>query len=178
MKGIVSIIVLALIAGAGWWFYQSSSNAPVIPDTAGDEMMGEHMMDDGGTMGDDMMESGMPTMEDGTIMEKKVIQMDGGMMSNEKSFNVTNSGFTFTTKEIRVKKGDTVTVNFESAGVLHDWTVDEFNAHTQQVQPGTKTSTTFTADKIGTFEYYCSVGQHRSMGMVGKLIVEQSPFGY
>ena len=30
----------------------------------------------------------------------------------------------------------------------------------------------FVVDKAGTFEYYCSVGNHRQMGMVGKLIVE------
>ena len=30
----------------------------------------------------------------------------------------------------------------------------------------------FTVDKTGTFEYYCSVGQHRANGMVGNLIVE------
>jgi plastocyanin len=28
------------------------------------------------------------------------------------------------------------------------------------------------ADKKGTFEYYCSVGQHRALGMKGKLVVE------
>lgn len=175
MKGILSIVVLVLIASAGWWFYQSGANMPVIPDTAGDEMVGDHMMEDGDMMQGGMMESGMPTMEDGTVTEKEVM-MDGkgmdGMMSNEKTFNVTTQGFAFTTKEMRVKKGDKVTVNFESASGMHNWVVDEFNGRTQQVQPGTKTSTTFTADKTGTFEYYCSVGQHRSMGMVGKLIVE------
>jgi len=40
------------------------------------------------------------------------------------------------------------------------------------VTPGTPTSVTFVADKTGTFEYYCSVGNHRAQGMVGKLIVE------
>jgi len=30
----------------------------------------------------------------------------------------------------------------------------------------------FTADTPGEFEYYCSVGQHRANGQVGKLIVE------
>ena len=30
----------------------------------------------------------------------------------------------------------------------------------------------FTADKVGSFEYYCSVGSHRSMGMKGVLKVE------
>ncbi len=35
-----------------------------------------------------------------------------------------------------------------------------------------KTFVEFTADKKGTFEYYCSVGEHRVNGMKGKFIVE------
>ena len=31
----------------------------------------------------------------------------------------------------------------------------------------------FTADKAGSFEYYCSVGEHKAMGMVGTLKVEE-----
>jgi uncharacterized cupredoxin-like copper-binding protein len=50
--------------------------------------------------------------------------------------------------------------------------VDEFDARTVIVQPGQTAEVEFVADKTGTFEYYCSVGTHRQMGMVGKLIVE------
>ncbi len=52
------------------------------------------------------------------------------------------------------------------------WVVDEFDAATGKVRPGTPTSITFVADKAGTYEYYCSVGNHRAQGMAGKLIVE------
>jgi plastocyanin len=30
----------------------------------------------------------------------------------------------------------------------------------------------FVANKKGKFEYYCSVGEHRAMGMKGNLVVE------
>lgn len=86
-------------------------------------------------------------------------------------FNVKGSNFSFDVKEIDVTEGDTVTINFESTDGFHDWVVDEFNAATAQVNPGTPTSVTFVADKAGTYEYYCSVGEHRSMGMVGALVV-------
>ena len=89
-----------------------------------------------------------------------------------KTFNVTGRNFSFSTTEIRVKKGDTVIINFESTDGFHDWVVDEFNAKTEQVNPGKKTTTQFIADKTGTFEYYCSVSIHRAAGMKGKLIVE------
>ncbi len=91
---------------------------------------------------------------------------------NAKVFNVTAKNFAFSVTEIKVKKGDKVTINFSSTDGYHDWVVDEFKAATQKVQTGGSTSVTFTADKAGIYEYYCSVGSHRKMGMVGKLIVE------
>ena len=89
-----------------------------------------------------------------------------------KVFNVTAKNFTFSITEIKVKKGDRVTVNFSSTDGYHDWVVDEFKAFTQKVQTGGSASVTFTADKTGIYEYYCSIGSHRKMGMVGTLIVE------
>lgn len=80
--------------------------------------------------------------------------------------------FEFSKTEIKVKKGDTVKINFQSTEGMHDFVIDEFNAATKRVSPGEVTSTQFVADKTGTFEYYCSVASHRAQGMVGKLIVE------
>ncbi|HEY5714693.1 MAG TPA: plastocyanin/azurin family copper-binding protein [Candidatus Gracilibacteria bacterium] len=48
----------------------------------------------------------------------------------------------------------------------------EFDAATEKVNTDGETSVTFVADKKGTFEFYCSVGSHRTNGMVGTLIVE------
>lgn len=92
--------------------------------------------------------------------------------TTEHTFTISGTNFAFDVTEMRVKEGDTVTVNFESADGFHDWVVDEFNAATEKVRPGTPTSVTFVADKKGTYEYYCSVGSHRANGMVGTLIVE------
>ncbi|NCP67794.1 multicopper oxidase domain-containing protein [Candidatus Peregrinibacteria bacterium] len=90
----------------------------------------------------------------------------------EVSFTVLGSNFAFDMEEIRVKEGDEVTINFRSTDGFHDWVVDEFDAATEQVQTDGETSVTFIADKAGTYEYYCSVGNHRANGMVGTLIVE------
>lgn len=95
------------------------------------------------------------------------------MMESEiKSFTVVGSPFTFDVKEIRVKKGDTVNLTFTNAMGSHDWRLDEFNAKTNILAAGQSQTIQFIADKTGTFEYYCSVSNHRQMGMVGKLIVE------
>ena len=74
--------------------------------------------------------------------------------------------------ELRVKEGDRVRIEFTSTDGFHDWVVDEFNAATEKIQTDGSTFVEFVADKKGTFEYYCSVGEHRVKGMVGNLIVE------
>lgn len=90
-----------------------------------------------------------------------------------KEFAVDASNFSFSVKEMKVKKGDTVKVTLKNIEGTHDWVLDEFTgAKTKVLKAGESETVEFVADKTGTFEYYCSVGQHRANGMVGKLIVE------
>lgn len=88
------------------------------------------------------------------------------------SVPVVGEQMSFSPSQIKVKRGETVTINFTSKNGLHDWVLDEFNTSTKTVSAGETTSVTFVADKAGTFEYYCSVANHRQQGMVGTLIVE------
>lgn len=90
-----------------------------------------------------------------------------------KTFAISGVNFSFSQTEIRVKKGDLVRIDFTSTDGFHDWVVDEFNAATEKVNTGGSTFVEFVADQVGTFEYYCSVGQHRAMGMIGNLVVEE-----
>jgi nitrite reductase (NO-forming) len=55
----------------------------------------------------------------------------------------------------------------------HDFVIDELGVQSDKVNNGETATVQFVADKVGTFEYYCSVGNHRAMGMVGKLIVTE-----
>jgi|SRR3989344_20135 len=89
-----------------------------------------------------------------------------------KEFTVEGSPFKFVPNVINVKKGDTVRVTFKNVTGTHDFVIDEFDVRTNQIGEGEEEEVEFIADKAGTFEYYCSVGNHRAMGMVGKLIVE------
>ena len=72
--------------------------------------------------------------------------------------------------DLVVNQGDTVTILFTAGDALHDWVLDGFG-ETKQVATGKSSSVTFIADKKGTFEYYCSVGSHRTLGMKGNFIV-------
>jgi len=96
----------------------------------------------------------------------------GPIMREVKVFDVEGVNFAFSQTEVRVKKGDRVRINFTSTDGFHDWVLDEFNAATERISSGGETFVEFTADEAGEFEYYCSVGSHRALGMVGTLIVE------
>jgi plastocyanin len=75
---------------------------------------------------------------------------------------------------MRVNRGDTVRVTFINERGTHDWSIDEFAlAGTAVLQEGEQETIEFIADQAGEFEYYCSVGNHRELGMVGTLIVEE-----
>jgi plastocyanin len=95
-----------------------------------------------------------------------------GTTGEVREFTVSGSNFQFSPSTIRVNEGDTVRITFQNQGGTHDWVIDEFNARTPVIQAGQSETIEFVADRAGTFEYYCSVGTHRQMGMVGTLIVE------
>lgn len=99
---------------------------------------------------------------------------EGSDVEGVKVFTITGSSFKFDPAEIKVKKGDTVRVLFKSEGGMpHDFVIDEYEVATNELGDGEEEEIEFVADQAGSFEYYCSVGNHRAMGMVGKLVVEE-----
>jgi cytochrome c oxidase subunit 2 len=81
---------------------------------------------------------------------------------------VNAKNFEFDQKEIRVKKGETITLTLNSTQGNHGLAIEGYD---QEVKSGH--SVTFTADKAGEFKFYCSVmcgAGHADM--TGKLIVE------
>ena len=91
---------------------------------------------------------------------------------HQKSFTITGQNFSFAPSTITVKKGDRVKIIFKNAGGFHDFQIDEFKIATKQIRGGAEEAVSFVADQAGSFEYYCSVGTHRAMGMHGTLVVE------
>jgi len=89
-----------------------------------------------------------------------------------KEFTVSGQNFSFTPNSITVKKGNKVKITFKSIDGFHDFRIDEYGVATKQLQFPAEEVLEFTADKAGNFEYYCSVGSHRAMGMFGTLKVE------
>lgn len=89
-----------------------------------------------------------------------------------KEFTITTKNFTFSPSTMRVSRGDIVRITLQNQGGTHDLVLDAFNARTKVLQNGQSETIEFTASSTGSFEYYCSVGTHRQMGMTGTLTVE------
>ncbi len=96
-----------------------------------------------------------------------------GMESSAKTIEVEAGSFYYKPNEIRVKKGETVKIVMKSVSMMHDFVIDELNVKMPITKNGETGTVEFVADKAGTFEYYCSVGQHRANGQVGTIIVEE-----
>jgi plastocyanin len=93
-------------------------------------------------------------------------------ITNSQIINVEGGMYYFKPNEIKVKKGVPVKIVFSNVGGNHDFVIDELNVKSKLIGSGQTDTVEFTPDKIGTFEFYCSVGNHRAMGMKGILVVE------
>lgn len=117
-------------------------------------------------------------MEDKTAAEmEKADSEPAGTVADSagsavKEFTVEGSSFKFVPNTMTVKEGDTVRVTFKNVGGTHNFVLSDFGVRTSVVPSGSQQVVEFVANKKGSFEYYCSVGDHRALGMVGTLIVE------
>lgn len=159
-KNLVVAIVIVIIIIIGGIFVLQSRNMAPAPQTVQPTIT--QIVKPTATM--EPQNTGTPSAT-GTMMEDKM------MKEADKKITVSNKGFTFNPSTITAKEGDVIELTFKNTGGMHNITIDEFNAATKTIQSGQEDTIQFTANKKGTFEFYCSVGNHRAMGMVGKLIV-------
>ncbi|OGG73106.1 hypothetical protein A3A38_04825 [Candidatus Kaiserbacteria bacterium RIFCSPLOWO2_01_FULL_53_17] len=168
MKNFLIALVLVVILGGGYyWYAQQSapaetSSAPPDFGMTADESNRDAMdappaaNTSAGSSGANVNVNVGATVTTGTVKE----------------LTVSNAGLTFNPKTLLVKKGDRVKITFKNTGGTHDLRVDGYGVGTKVIQAGQEESFEFIADKAGTFEYYCSVGEHRQMGMKGTLTVQ------
>ncbi|MFT5036933.1 MAG: plastocyanin [Candidatus Azotimanducaceae bacterium] len=188
------VLLFVLIVGSYALYLNVSYTDPVPEENrqegreivTPDPFAGTHIMADGTIMNGDgtllpdaeILLDGTLKMSDGTILtpafdlRKKLDAQFPSDTPHQVVIDIVSTNFAYDTEEIIVNKGDEVTINFSSAGGFHDWVIDEFDVATQRIDTGEETSITFVADTVGTFEYYCTVGDHREKGQVGYLTVE------
>lgn len=109
--------------------------------------------------------SDTPQVE-GTASESSIV-----IDKTAKQITVDAGSFYFKPNTITVKKGEKIQIVMKSADMMHDFNIDELNVHLPITKSGQTNTVVFTADTVGKFEYYCSVGQHRKNGQVGTIVV-------
>ena len=145
MKGILILLIVVAILGGGYFWYSSSVETPTPTPQVNTSPT--------------PVVNVPPTMDTNT------------QTSQVKEFNFTNQGMKFDKTSFTVKKGDRVKVTYTNAGGTHDLRIDDYNVGTKVLSNGKSESFEFVADEAGSFEFYCSVGNHRAMGMKGMFTV-------
>jgi plastocyanin len=153
-----TIIAIVIIALLGWWIYGVSTSNQATDDSAA-----------GGTV---PAGSGIEEGAAGGPVATSTVSSTTTSEASPKTIVISAQNYSFSPNTITVNKGDTVTIELKNAGGFHDLKIDApYNVATKRLQDGQSETISFVADTAGSFEYYCSVGQHRQMGMKGTLIV-------
>lgn len=105
--------------------------------------------------------------------ETQPVASDSAMSNgNVREFTVDGSSYEFDPSTITVNKGDTVKITFKDDDGTHNLVISGYNVSTKILGSGTEEVVTFVADKVGSFEFYCSVANHKALGMTGTLVVQ------
>lgn len=157
MKKFVVILIVLLLGGAiGWWLKSPQETTPQASVSSAPSP-------------DATLTEASPSLEPST--EPSPVA-SGQTVTGTKEFVVSGIDFSFTPNTMKVNMGDTVKVTFKDTSGVHDFRLDEFKVATKVLAGGKEETVEFVADKKGSFEYYCSIGNHRKMGMKGTLVVE------
>jgi plastocyanin len=149
---IIGIVVVAVVIIFGW-FYVSKNKQTAQPE-------------------EQVTQTPPAPTEQPQATGSSMMASPSAMVGSEKDFTVDGSNFKFVPAKIAVKKGDKVKITFVNTGGMHNFVIDEFNVKSKTIKGGAQDVIEFTADKTGSFDYYCSVGNHRAMGMQGVLTVQ------
>ena len=98
-----------------------------------------------------------------------------GILAEEgvREIEVIATEYTFSPNTLSLTKGQKVILTFKNMGRMpHDFVVDELGIRTKTIQGGQSDTIEFTPNEAGIFGFYCSVSNHRLLGMEGSLEVK------
>lgn len=151
-------IVLLIIVLVGGFLFMRSRDAKNVESQSQESIQEDMIQQDSNTPVDADTEL-KETTDSATDVSVQTITMEAG-------------AFYYKPTVIKAKVGDKIKVVMTSKDMMHDFVIDELGVKLPITKSGETNEVEFTATKAGTFEFYCSVGQHRKNGQVGQLIVE------
>lgn len=115
---------------------------------------------------------GKNSVKEVEIRDNNEVVSDENYIPVTREFSIEATDYAFSLGEIRVRKGDTIKLSFKNKEGSHSFVINEFSVNSGEILEGGAKEIEFIADKGGSFEYYCNIGDHRSQGMNGKLIID------
>lgn len=146
MKIVAVIVVIVIIAAVGYFIYgvQGKSNEP---SSMADVTETEETKDE----------------------EESMIEENASVREIE----VEGSEYSFSPSTITVTEGEVIKLTFTNTGAMpHNFIIDELGVNSNIIANGQSDTVEFTANRSGTFAFYCSVGNHRNLGMEGEIDVQ------
>jgi len=164
-QGIIGIVLalLVILAGVVYWM-NSSSDLPGITSTSSVSAT----LPSSNTA----TETQATTSSSGSTTSLSASGQSTSTLGTVKTITVLAKDYSFSPSSITVKKGEKVEIVLSSSQGAHDIKIDALGVASKTVNTGETATVEFTPTKAGTYEYYCSIGAHRAMGMKGTLIVE------
>lgn len=165
MKGLVTGIIVALVAGA---LLAAAFLTGLFP--------GRETAEEGD--GDRTEETAEPEGEDASGVPapgfEGVPEMIEGPLTVDRF--VEGEDYEFEPDSITVPRGTRVRLTFKNEGnLIHTYTIDELGLDTGSVSPGSSKTVEFDSPEsatVLTYRSYCAVPGHVELGMVGTLVVE------
>ncbi len=173
---ILGVVAVVIIATATFLFFKGTTVAPTVSPLSESSTLPSVTPEPQQPTTPDPV----PTSNDGSVKTEVVVGAD---LSQEKmpaplaanapvvalSMNMDAGNFYFRPDTITAKLNQPLTIKFNNSG-FHTFTINDLGV--SQVLSGSTGSVTFTPTKKGTFEFYCTVGNHRDLGQKGTIIVE------
>lgn len=111
-----------------------------------------------------------------TTMMAETSETENPNLMAEADYTVEMANFRFSEPEMEAEPGQTLTVKLVGKDMLHDLVIDELDVKSNQLKAGEEETIEITVPATAkpgdTYEYYCSVGNHKAQGMVGTLTVK------
>jgi PBP1b-binding outer membrane lipoprotein LpoB len=117
--------------------------------------------------------STVPTIDDAKPHKMYIVATDFGSPFSEGIYKLRPAAFP-PAGEPKIQVGDTINVTIKNAvgnNNEHNLIIPELGISLPAVKASMAASKEFNATKTGTFAYYCSIGNHRTLGMEGKLTI-------
>lgn len=95
----------------------------------------------------------------------------------EDTVTLEMNNFAYSLETIPARAGETLRINLVSTGGVHDFVIDELDVSSGSVSGGESTVIEVSIPEDTPagerYEFYCSIGNHRALGMVGHIEVTE-----